>query len=56
VKSLSAQQVKDNLGRLIDTTRAAPLVTVNGHRPIIVVLFIEGYDRLKVIDSKNEAA
>jgi prevent-host-death family protein len=56
VRSFSAREAKYNFGRLIDTARATPVVIEKHRRPVVVVLSIEEYDRLKTIDSKKEAA
>jgi prevent-host-death family protein len=54
--SLSAREAKYNFGRLIDTARAAPVVIEKHGRPVVVVLSVEEYERLKAIDSKKAAA
>ena len=54
VKLLSARETKYNLGRLIDTARAALVVIEKGCGQVVVLL--KGHERLKAIDSKKEAA
>jgi prevent-host-death family protein len=55
MQTLSARDAKYNFGRLIDTARAEP-VTVEKHgRPVVVVLAIEEYQRLKMIESEHRA-
>ncbi|HQT37849.1 MAG: prevent-host-death family protein [Acidocella sp. 20-57-95] len=57
MQTLSAKDAKYNFGRLIDTARAEP-VTVEKHgRAVVVVLAVEEYERLKIIESeqRNEA-
>jgi prevent-host-death family protein len=56
MKSVSAREAKYNFGRLIDTARATPVVIEKHRRPVVFVLSIEEYQRLKAIDSKKEAA
>jgi prevent-host-death family protein len=58
MKSVSAREAKYNFGRLIDTdtARVTPVVIEKYRRPVVVVLSIEEYQRLKAIDSKKEAA
>lgn len=54
IQTLSARDAKYNFGRLIDTARASP-VTVEKHgRPVVVVLAVEEYQRLKAIESARE--
>jgi prevent-host-death family protein len=54
MQTLSARDAKYNFGRLIDTARASP-VTVEKHgRPVVVVLAVEEYHRLKAIESACE--
>ncbi len=53
MQTVSAKDAKYNFGRLIDTARAEP-VTVEKHgRAVIVVLAVEEYERLKVIESEQ---
>ncbi len=56
MKSLSAREAKYNLGRLVNTLCAAPAVIEKHRRPIVVVLSLEEYERLRAIDSKKESA
>ena len=50
MQTLSAKDAKYNFGRLIDTARAGP-VTVEKHgRPVVVVMAVEEYDRLRAIE------
>jgi prevent-host-death family protein len=54
MQSISAKEAKYGFGRLIDLARAEP-VTVEKHgRPVVVVLAIEEYERLR--ESANGAA
>ena len=56
MQTLSARDAKYNFGRLIDTARAEP-VTVEKHgRPVVIVLAVEEYQRLKSIESEHRAA
>ncbi len=56
MQTLSAREAKYNFGRLIDTARAEP-VTVEKHgRPVVIVLAVEEYQRLKMIESEHRAA
>lgn len=62
MKPLSPRKAKSDLGRLIDTVRAAPVV-IEQHRRLVTVdlssiagvVSIGEYERLKVIDRKKEA-
>jgi prevent-host-death family protein len=56
MKSVSAREAKYNFGRLIDAALAAPIIIEKHRRPVVVVLSIEEYERLKAMDSKKEAA
>jgi prevent-host-death family protein len=54
MQSISAKDAKYGFGRLIDLARAEP-VTVEKHgRPVVVVLSVEEYERLR--ESANGAA
>jgi prevent-host-death family protein len=49
MQSISAKEAKYGFGRLIDLARAEP-VTVEKHgRPVVVVLAIEEYEKLREI-------
>jgi prevent-host-death family protein len=56
MKTLSAREAKYNFGRLIDTARTAPVVVEKHGRPVVVVLSIEEYERLKSLESQKAAA
>ena len=51
MKSMSAQDAKDGLGRLIDTARVEPVVTEKRRRAVVVLLSVEEFERLKALDS-----
>jgi prevent-host-death family protein len=54
MQNISAKDAKYGFGRLIDLARAEP-VTVEKHgRPVVVVMAIEEYERLR--ESANGAA
>lgn len=47
MQSMSAKDAKDGFGRLIDLARMEP-VTVEKHgRPVVVVMAVEEYERLR---------
>ena len=58
MQSMTAKDAKYGFGRLIDLARAEP-VTVEKHgRPVVVVLAVEEYERLKLLEispAKNHA-
>jgi prevent-host-death family protein len=52
MKSMSAKDAKNGFGLLLDTARAEP-VTIEKHgRPVIVVLAVEEYERLKALETQ----
>lgn len=54
MQTMSAKDAKDGFGRLIDLARLEP-VTVEKHgRPVIVVMAVEEYERLR--ESAGNAA
>jgi prevent-host-death family protein len=56
LKSLSARDAKYEFGRLIDLARAEP-VTVSKHgRPVVVVLAVEEFERLKALEKIKTTA
>jgi prevent-host-death family protein len=56
MKSMSAKEAKDSFGHLIDTARAAPVVIGKHGLPVVVVLSVEEYERLRAGDSKKARA
>lgn len=50
MQTLSAKDAKYNFGRLIDTARAQPVMVEKHGRPVVVVLSVEEYMRLKTLD------
>ena len=53
MRSVSAREAKYGFGRLIDMARAEP-VTVEKHgRPVVVVVAVEEWHRLKLMDAQQ---
>jgi prevent-host-death family protein len=53
LKSMSAKDAKDGFGRLIDTARAEPVVIEKHGRPVVVVMSVEGFERLRALNSEK---
>ncbi len=49
MKTLTAKDAKYGFGRLIDLACAEPVVVVKHGRPVVVVLAIEEFERLKAL-------
>jgi prevent-host-death family protein len=47
MQSMSAKDAKYGFGRLIDLARSAPVVVEKHGRPVVVVLAVEEYERLR---------
>ena len=47
MKALSAKDAKYNFGQMIDLARAEPVVIEKHGRPVVVVMAVEEYERLK---------
>jgi prevent-host-death family protein len=54
--SMSAKDAKYGFGRLIDLARSEPVVVEKHGRPVVVVMAVEEFERLKNIESRNVAA
>lgn len=52
--TLSAKDAKYGFGRLIDLARAEPVAVAKHGRPVVVVLAIEEYERLKRLDVQEK--
>ena len=50
MKTLSAKDAKYGFGRLIDLARAEPVAVAKHGRPVVVVMAVEEYERLRVLD------
>jgi prevent-host-death family protein len=50
MKTLAAKEAKYGFGRLIDLARAEPVVVAKHGRPVVVVMSVEEYERLKVFE------
>jgi prevent-host-death family protein len=53
MKSLSAKDAKYGFGRLIDLARAAPVAILKHGRPVVVVMAVEEFERLKAVSEAN---
>ena len=51
MQTLSAKDAKYGFGRLIDLARAEPVAVAKHGRPVVVVMAVEEYERLKALDS-----
>lgn len=47
MRSISAKDAKYGFGRLIDLARAEPVLVAKHGRPVVVVMSVEEYERLK---------
>ena len=50
MQTLSAKDAKYGFGRLIDLARVAPVAVAKHGRPVVVVMAVEEYDRLRGIE------
>lgn len=51
--TMSAKDAKYGFGRLIDMARAEPITVEKHGRPVIVVLAVEEYERLRAIENRS---
>lgn len=51
MQTLNAKDAKYEFGRLIDLARAGPVAVAKHGRPVVVVLSVEEYERLKALDA-----
>ena len=50
MQTLSAKDAKYGFGRLIDLARSEPVAVAKHGRPVVVVMAVEEFDRLKDIE------
>lgn len=53
MKTMSAKDAKNGFGLLLDTARAEPVVVEKHGRPVVVVLSVEEYDRLRNLENDS---
>jgi len=53
MKTLTAKDAKYGFGRLIDMARVEPVLVAKHGRPVVVVLSVEEYERLKNSEDRN---
>jgi prevent-host-death family protein len=53
MKTLAAKDAKYGFGRLIDLARAEPVAVAKHGRPVVVVMAVEEFERLKALDSQT---
>lgn len=56
MKCLSAKDAKYGFGRMIDLARAAPVLIEKHGRPVVVVMAIEEFERLKGLKASEGLA
>ena len=52
MQTLTATDAKYGFGRLIDLARAEPVTIAKHGRPVVVVMSVEEYERLKKIEAR----
>jgi prevent-host-death family protein len=53
MQTLSAKDAKYGFGRLIDMARAEPVAVAKHGRPVVVVMAVEEYERLRVFEIEH---
>jgi prevent-host-death family protein len=56
MRSITSADAKNNFGELIDLARAAPVAVTKYDRPVVVVMAVEEYKRLKARNSEPKIA
>ena len=56
MKTLSAKDAKYGFGRLIELARAVPVAVAKHGRPVVVVMAVEEYERLKFLRQATSIA
>jgi prevent-host-death family protein len=54
MQTLSAKDAKYGFGRLIDLARASPVAVAKHGRPVVVVVAVEEFERLRALDHGQE--
>ena len=53
MKSMSAKDAKNGFGRLLDLARAAPVLIEKHSRPVVVVMSVEEFERLRKLEDEH---
>ena len=53
MKALTAKDAKYSFGRLIDLARAEPVTVTKHGRPVVVVMAVEEFERVRALDSRR---
>ena len=55
MQALSAKDAKYGFGRLIDLARAEPVAVPSNERPVVVVMAVEEFERLKALEEPTQS-
>ena len=55
MQALSAKDAKYGFGRLIDLARAEPVAVPSNGRPVVVVMAVEEFERLKALEEPTQS-
>lgn len=55
MKTITAKDAKYGFGRLIDIARAEPILVAKHDRPVVVVMAVEEYERMKEFEPRKAA-
>jgi prevent-host-death family protein len=55
MQTLSAKDAKYGFGRLIDLARVEPVAVAKHGRPVVVVMSVEEFERLKAVDEQAKS-
>ena len=56
MKTLTAKDAKYSCGRLIDLARAEPVTVAKHGRPVVMVMAVEEFERLKALEGWQDAS
>jgi prevent-host-death family protein len=51
MRTFTSADAKNNFGELIDMARAAPVAITKYERPVVVMMAVEEFERLKALDT-----
>ena len=56
MQALTAKDAKNGFGRLMDLARAEPVAVAKHGRPVVVVMAVEEFERLKALEGLRDAS
>jgi len=54
MRTFTAAEAKNKFGEMVDMARSSPVAIIKYDRPVLVVMAVEGFERMQALDGGNE--